>query len=103
MKSKLITMLLCWFLGTLGIHRFYLGKVWTGILYLCTAGLCGVGTVIDMILLLFNAMKDKEGNKLKNDIPTSIIIILFILWLIIMAVIGLVSGLFEWLGALLFI
>lgn len=103
MKSKLVTMLLCWFFGTLGVHRFYLGKVWTGILYLFTAGLCGVGTVIDMILLLLNATKDKEGNKLKNDIPTSVIIILFILWLIIMAVLGLVSGLFEWVGALFFI
>lgn len=41
------TWLLLTFLGPLGIHRFYMGKIWTGILYLLTGGLCLVGVVYD--------------------------------------------------------
>lgn len=40
--------LLLVFLGIFGIHRLYLGKVWTGILYLLTFGLCGIGYIYDM-------------------------------------------------------
>ena len=40
--------LLLVFLGVFGIHRLYLGKVWTGILYLLTFGLCGIGYIYDM-------------------------------------------------------
>ncbi|MFT4824825.1 MAG: TM2 domain-containing membrane protein YozV [Halioglobus sp.] len=46
---------LCWilltFLGVFGIHRFYMGKVFTGILYLCTLGLFGVGVLYDFLTL----------------------------------------------------
>lgn len=101
-KSKLATMLLCWVLGVFGVHRFYLGKIWTGILYLCTGGLWGVGTVFDMVMLLLNVTKDKQGVPLKNDIPTFVIVILFILWFVLAAILGLVTGLFEGI-AMLFI
>ena len=90
-KSKIITMLLCVFLGAFGIHRFYTGKFWTGLLYLCTGGLGGVGIVFDMICILLNSYKSKDnGNMipLKNDIPTSIIVLLFILWAVIMIILG---------------
>lgn len=53
MKSK-TTAYLLWFLGLfgiLGLHRFYLGKVGTGILYLLTLGLVGVGATIDLFTL----------------------------------------------------
>ncbi|MBR4791089.1 MAG: TM2 domain-containing protein [Treponema sp.] len=53
MKNKWVALLLCFFLGGLGAHRFYEGKVGTGILWLCTAGLFGVGWVIDFLILLF--------------------------------------------------
>jgi len=37
--------------GALGLHRFYLGKIPSGILWLCTAGLCGVGSIYDLITM----------------------------------------------------
>ena len=42
-----VTWILLTFLGVFGIHRFYLGKWLTGILYLCTLGLCGLGILYD--------------------------------------------------------
>ncbi len=52
-KNKWVALLLCFFLGGLGAHRFYEGKIGTGILWLCTLGLFGVGWVIDFFILLF--------------------------------------------------
>ena len=51
-KDKWISVLLCLFGGYLGLHRFYEGKIFTGIVWLCTAGLSGVGIVIDLLILL---------------------------------------------------
>lgn len=51
-KSQIVAFLLCFFLGLLGIHRFYLGYTGMGILYLFTAGLFGIGWLIDFILLI---------------------------------------------------
>lgn len=48
-KNKWISLFLCIFLGWLGIHRFYEGKVITGILYLCTLGFFGLGWIIDIV------------------------------------------------------
>lgn len=60
-KSKTAAALLCFFLGGLGIHRFYVGKVGTGILYLLTAGLFGIGALVDFIMILCNNFKDGSG------------------------------------------
>jgi len=60
-KSRLVALLLCFFLGTLGIHRFYVGKIGTGILMLITLGLFGIWTFIDLIIIIVGAFKDKEG------------------------------------------
>lgn len=60
-KSRLVALLLCFFLGTLGIHRFYVGKIGTGILMLITLGLFGIWTFIDLIIIIVGAFKDKQG------------------------------------------
>jgi len=63
-KLRLVALLLCFFLGGLGIHRFYVGKIGTGILWLITLGFLGIGTVVDFILILAGVFKDKEGKTL---------------------------------------
>lgn len=58
-KSKIVALLLCIFLGGLGAHRFYVGKIGTGIIYLFTVGLFGIGWLIDIILIATGAFKDE--------------------------------------------
>jgi len=60
-KSYAATLILAIFLGYLGIHRFYVGKVGTGILYLVTVGWLGIGWVIDIFTVLFGNFTDKTG------------------------------------------
>lgn len=61
-KSVDIAVVLWFFLGLLGIHRFYLGHIGMGILYLLTGGLCGIGWLIDGILFLTGGLKPKNGD-----------------------------------------
>ena len=61
MKSKLVAFLLWFFLGGLSMHRFYLGKIGSGILYLFTGQLFGIGWIIDLFLL--GSMVDNYNNK----------------------------------------
>ena len=65
-KSRLAVTLLAFFLGSLGIHRFYLGKIVTGIIMLITAGALGIWTLIDFIMAVAGVMKDKEGRYIKK-------------------------------------
>ena len=62
--NRWIALLLCLFLGLLGIHRFYVGKVWTGLLQMLTGGGFVVWTVVDFILILFGFFRDSEGRRL---------------------------------------
>ena len=66
-KSWITTLLLCLFLGGLGVHRFYAGKIGTGILQLITVGGCGIWTLIDLIMIITGSFTDKDGNPIKND------------------------------------
>lgn len=65
-KSRLAALLLCWFLGEFGIHRFYVGKIGTGILWLFTFGLLGIGMIIDLIVIAIGDFKDKDGKVLRD-------------------------------------
>lgn len=65
-KSRLLCLLLAIFVGYLGIHRFYAGKIGSGILYLCTAGFCGVGVLIDIISILLGSFRDNYGFPITN-------------------------------------
>ena len=61
-KSQLIALILCLFLGGIGVHRFYLGYPGIGILYLLTGGLLGIGSLIDLILIITGDLKPKKGD-----------------------------------------
>ncbi|MDM3871538.1 TM2 domain-containing protein [Porticoccus sp. W117] len=63
-KRILPAFLLCFFLGPLGAHRFYAGKIGTGILHLLTLGALGIWTLIDFIMIIIGSFTDKEGNKI---------------------------------------
>lgn len=51
-KDKWVALLLCLFLGMVGAHKFYEGKIIMGIFYICTGGLCGLGILFDLIAIL---------------------------------------------------
>lgn len=65
-KSFLTTWLLSLLVGIFAVDRFYLGKVGTGVLKLVTLGGFGVWALIDLILILANKMKDKQGRPLEG-------------------------------------
>ncbi len=52
-KSKWVSFFLCLFFGLFGAHKFYEGRILLGILYICSAGLGGIGVIIDLIILFF--------------------------------------------------
>jgi hypothetical protein len=60
-KSRLVALLLCFFFGGFGFHKFYLGRVGMGILYLFTLGLCGIGVLVDLLVLLLGSPRDSQG------------------------------------------
>ena len=64
-KNWILTIVLCLFLGYLGIHRFYANKIWTGLLYLFTGGILGIGWAIDFIIICVGAFDDKQGKAIK--------------------------------------
>ena len=64
-KSWVVALVLCFFLGILGVHRFYVGKVGTGILQLLTlGGFFGIWVLIDLVMILVGKFDDKQGQPL---------------------------------------
>ncbi len=63
-KDWMTTLLLCIFLGGLGLHNFYAGKPVIGVVQLLTLGCCGVWTLIDLIMILTKSFKDGEGKSI---------------------------------------
>ncbi len=60
-SSRLAALLLCFFLGWLGVHRFYVGKVGTGVAMIFTLGGLGIWTLIDFIMIIVGGFTDAEG------------------------------------------
>lgn len=65
-KSRTAAALLCWFLGFIGVHRFYVGKIGTGVAQIFTLGGLGIWILIDFIWILTGTWKDKEQRILAN-------------------------------------
>lgn len=65
-KSWLVTALLSFFVGFLGIHRFYTGYIVIGIVQLLTLGGCGLWALIDLICILANKFNDAKGQALAD-------------------------------------
>lgn len=63
MKSKVVALVLSIFLGELGIDRFYLGYIGTGILKLITCGGFGIWWLIGLIMIATGKLKPKDGSE----------------------------------------
>ena len=63
MKSKVVALILSILLGELGIDRFYLGYIGTGILKLITCGGFGIWWLIDLIMIATGKLKPKDGSE----------------------------------------
>ncbi|MBI3666661.1 MAG: TM2 domain-containing protein [Acidobacteria bacterium] len=63
-SRRLAAFLLCFFLGVFGAHRFYVGKIGTGVLWLVTFGFLTIGMLFDLILIVAGEFRDKQGRRL---------------------------------------
>lgn len=63
-KRILPAFLLCFFLGVFGAHRFYVGKIGTGILELLTAGGLGIWWLVDIIMIVTGSFRDSNGKRI---------------------------------------
>lgn len=59
--SRWVAFALCLVLGVIGVHRFYTGKIGTGILYIFTGGLFGIGWLVDLIMIASGSFRDSAG------------------------------------------
>ncbi len=64
-KGFVPTLLLCFFLGPFGVHRFYVGNIGTGIQMQLTLGGLGIWDLIDFIKIAVSSFKDKDGRVIK--------------------------------------
>jgi hypothetical protein len=64
-KSRWAAFFLCVFFGVLGVHRFYVGKIGSGLLWMFTGGICGIGVALDCLLILFGLFRDNSGYPLR--------------------------------------
>jgi TM2 domain-containing membrane protein YozV len=60
-KKRSMVILLCIFFGLFGVHRFYLGKIGTGIIMILTLGGFGIWAIVDFFIAIFGDYKDSNG------------------------------------------
>ena len=60
-KSKAVVLPLCIFLGMLGVHRYYVGKIGTGVIWTLTAGFFGIGWIVDIFTVALGGFYDVNG------------------------------------------
>ncbi len=94
-KSAVTALLLCIFLGGLGIHRFYVGKIGTGILMIITLGGLGIWALVDLVMIASCAFTDAQGRELvfeggKGSSTKRILIILGSIFAVFALLIGLI-------------
>jgi TM2 domain-containing membrane protein YozV len=65
-KKLLPAFILCFLLGIFGAHRFYVGKMITGVIQLVTLGGLGIWMLIDLIMIVLGSFTDKSGRKLTS-------------------------------------
>lgn len=65
-KSWLLVLILCFFLGVFGIHNFYTKKIKIGIIQFITLGGLGIWALIDLIFIIQQKFKDKDGNIIRE-------------------------------------
>lgn len=65
-RSYVVAILLSFFLGGLGVDRFYMGYIGLGIAKLLTLGGCGIWSLIDFILIVVGKLKDADGQELER-------------------------------------
>jgi len=63
-RDWLTALLLCIFLGSLGIHRFYTKHTVIGVVQILTLGGCGIWSLVDLIMIVTGSFKDADGNLL---------------------------------------
>ncbi len=60
-KSKAVVLPLCIFLGMFGVHRYYVGKIGTGVIWTLTAGCFGIGWIVDIFTVALGGFYDVNG------------------------------------------